>query len=480
MRYCHWKSNEHLADGLDGLTDMDVFVDPSSRDSAESVLSRSEYIRFTPQKGCRYPLVEEWIGFDRETGRLVHLHLHYQIITGTKYCKEYIFPINNLIIKTRQLDSNTRVYVSAPEIELVVLYCRIALKAKNPRNITPDSDSLKEIAFLKERVDREKLAEYSKEMLGALSGTLLDLFEKDRLSREDWRIVYSVARRWLSPYRKMSPLTVSCRHRYHYIRTRAISLLNKKCGMSIVARKTLPNRSLSICFLGQDGSGKSTCSAEICKWLNWKIEAHRFYLGSGDHYHGFLKTVLPKVGHKVNKSQQPSVSNQAPDKKKSWRRMMISKISRLLFSISFKDIARHAYKTLRRANRYVKNRGIAIYDRFPQNQFQGLYDGPKVRYNYLSTNHNRLLLFLAGREESYIDKSQRYCPDLVLKLVLPVEESMRRKPEENEEQVRRKALITEQLDFPGSAVWTIDATQDYQEEILAIKRIIWEELVKRQ
>ncbi len=50
-------------------------------------------------------------------------------------------------------------------------------------------------------------------------------------------------------------------------------------------------KGFSVAFIGQDGAGKSTVSDLICSWLNWKIEAKKFYLGSGDHYNSPLKKV---------------------------------------------------------------------------------------------------------------------------------------------------------------------------------------------
>ena len=113
VRYCHWKSNEHLIEGLQGTTDLDVFVLPEDRSLAEKKLKQCKYIKFTPQDSSRYPMVDEWIGFDESTGKLVHVHLHYRIITGTKFCKEYVFPMDKMMIDYRILDPETNVFIAA-------------------------------------------------------------------------------------------------------------------------------------------------------------------------------------------------------------------------------------------------------------------------------------------------------------------------------------------------------------------------------
>ena len=76
-------------------------------------------------------------------------------------------------------------------------------------------------------------------------------------------------------------------------------------------------------------------------------------------------------------------------------------------------------------------------------------------------------------EERAISKAQKYQPDIVFKLLLPAEESIRRKPDHTIEEVRPKAEITQKLIFEHSVVYDIDATQPYDDEILEIKRLIW-------
>ena len=258
VQYCHWKSNEHLMEGLDGETDLDVFVYPSDREKAEYQLKECRYIECRIQKGNQYPNVCEWIGFDSSTGRLVHVHLHYQIITGTKFCKEYVFPIDDLIIATRVLDKDTNVYVTNPNLEIIILYSRIALKAKKNHEIHPSENDRKEIAYLKERMQTEVVLQLCKQLIGKDGDTLYKLIMADNLLSEEWYRVYHISSTWLKPYRKYSKVYVFLRHKYYHFLYLFFLLANRKFNCCFINRKTFPNRHLSICLLGQDGSGKST------------------------------------------------------------------------------------------------------------------------------------------------------------------------------------------------------------------------------
>jgi len=42
--YCHWKSNEHLLEGLAGTTDLDIIVE--SREKVEKILHQNGFKRF--------------------------------------------------------------------------------------------------------------------------------------------------------------------------------------------------------------------------------------------------------------------------------------------------------------------------------------------------------------------------------------------------------------------------------------------------
>jgi len=485
VKYCHWKSNEHLMEGLDGKTDLDIYVSPSDKSLAESLLTKCQYIKCLTQKGSRYPNVDEWMGFDCSTGKLVHVHQHYQIITGTKFCKEYVFPIDELIISSRVLDTETCVYITNPNLEIIILYSRIALKAKKKKSIHIGKSDRQEIDYLKWRIKEETVKTLCKQLIGDNGGDLFDLIMKGEITPKEWFRVYQIALNWLYPYRKYSKLHVFLRHHYYNFRSLYINIANKKYNRYFINQKTLPERSVAICFLGQDGSGKSTITIELCKWLNWKIAAHRFYLGSGDHYNGLLKRIITKGARLKHKSTQakPSIdSNQSSSSSPKKRKKNLKNFFPfILLSMNRLVVARRAYKEVLRSEKYRKKGGIPLFDRFPQNQFEGIYDGPKIAESYRETGLDYSIVKLMAKiEQKYITKIQKYQPQLVFKLMLSPEESIRRKPFEDLAAVTRKHEITKQLMFPDSIVHIVDATQDYGQELIFIKKEIWNTLFQNQ
>ena len=80
--HCHWKSNQHLMDALSGLTDIDLLAETTKVHEVESILLQLGFKKVVSQSWCRYPGLDDWIGFDYDSGRLVHIHLHFQLLMG--------------------------------------------------------------------------------------------------------------------------------------------------------------------------------------------------------------------------------------------------------------------------------------------------------------------------------------------------------------------------------------------------------------
>ena len=44
-----------------------------------------------------------------------------------------------------------------------------------------------------------------------------------------------------------------------------------------------------VALVGSDGSGKSTVSSSLLRWLHYKLDAHFYYMGSGDGAAGWVQ-----------------------------------------------------------------------------------------------------------------------------------------------------------------------------------------------
>lgn len=87
IRYCHWKSNEHVDAAVEGKTDLDVLVDENEKENLKQVLSEVGFKYFEAIPCRRYVDIDDYLAIDRETGILVHLHLHYRLELGKSILK---------------------------------------------------------------------------------------------------------------------------------------------------------------------------------------------------------------------------------------------------------------------------------------------------------------------------------------------------------------------------------------------------------
>lgn len=466
LRYCHWKSNEHLLPGLNGETDLDVLLSKEDRDEGERCLRSLDFLPCQSQFGSRYPDVEDWIGFDDQTGRLIHLHLHYRLATGHKGLKEYSLPWAEEMLQHRILDTETGVYVADPGIELVTLYTRIALKValkdlgklrKGCYHVDPST--LKEIAYLKERVDWPAVSDFVARHYGQNGEAVMRIIQAERF---DGKAIHRMKQLAERQFRKDNRLGRANRWLEFYYRhaVKFRKTLRNRFHANLVIRKVPKSgRGLQIAFLGQDGAGKTTVTRDIRKWWSWKMDVRYIYLGSGDNYFSWRK-VLQKV-----------IPSSAPFKLiRAW--LQVSK---------YKQLAKDVLSMIKSGERFSRKGGLVIYDRYPQVTYPGISDGPKIREKMMAKMPSSIRSLLAGyakKEERLLKEAASHHPDIVFKLVIPPEESVRRKPENKLETMVRKHELIKSLQFEGSDVHLIDATMPYEKEIVQIKQIIWRHLQK--
>ena len=133
MPHCHFKSNQHLAAALSGDTDLDLLVARSGGRSAQAVLAAAGFKRFDAGLATGYPAVEDWLGFDDDTGRMIHLHVHYALPVGELHLKSYALPLAGAVLETRVRDAETGVATSEPSHELLLLLRALRAEGARPR-----------------------------------------------------------------------------------------------------------------------------------------------------------------------------------------------------------------------------------------------------------------------------------------------------------------------------------------------------------
>jgi hypothetical protein len=476
--YCHWKSNEHLDRSMLGLTDLDILVDKGSAVIVEDVLARTGLKRFVATPMRSYPGIEDYLTVDGDTGRLVHLHLHYQLTLGEPFLKGYRLPWEPLLLSTRRMDAEHGIYIADPNLEFLLLVVRGALKLRL-RNLAQGrlgGAFLAEFHWVRERVEPRRVLDLGEELLGRrIAGPLRSLL----FAEPSLRLLASL-RRAAEPS--------LCQHRtYGRTEARARAGLRECCsllgalnrrflGAALPARRTSPRGGLMVAILGSDGAGKSSVAKDVVRWLGQKVDVVPIYFGSGDGSSSALRLPL-KLGLKLIRGaarprsapgtrEGQGLGRIPPDRlDRGWWRALASALWALTLSYEKR-------RKLRRAIR-ARNLGmIVVCDRLPQNQTMGFNDGPLL--GRWSDHRVRLLRALARWEAAAYERCSACPPDLVIKLEVSPEVAVGRKPEMSLWEVRRRIEAVKQLRFPPAVeVVEVDADAPFGEVCLAVRHALW-------
>jgi thymidylate kinase len=460
--YCHWKGTANIEKGFTGTSDLDIFVDPKDNEKAASILRRHNFIRFYTQWGLRYPFIQDWLGLDKDTGVMVHVHYHNRMIVGQTGVMEYSYPWEEDVLAERIYDPKTGIFIINHEYEALTFYTRLGLEFPNKKlkriakgQYSFNEEASEELEYLHEHVDKTKLRELFNKYFYSDGEKLFDFYLEPDLSKKGLSTLSRVTKnhiphnglRWINTIKSLlvqATLSYIIPHQ------------------SYIFRKKIPysRKGLLIVFVGQDGSGKSVITRDIHKWLSWKIDNRLLYLGFGKEYNTCGRRLQTKL-----KDNNSAISRLV----RNW----------LPFHIFLKR-SRDTKNELKKARTYVCKGGLAIIDRYPQQVAAGINDGPKVRELLIPVVHNRILkniaYLYANAEEKNIENAISITPDIVFRLQLSVEESLRRKPSEDRGKVLQKKQIVDSMSFANSVVYNINAEQNYNDELIEIKNLIWENI----
>jgi thymidylate kinase len=463
IRYCHWKSNSHLDAAVNGRTDLDLLVHEEDQERFRERLTAFPIVAMASQAHRSFPAIEDYLGFDETTGRLLHLHVHYQLILGQRFIKNHHLPIEALF--WANLTADGPVAIPVPELELIVLCIRVAmklnaveyLKALGRRALgrrgTPFPRAVdEEFAFLRVMAREPRmlslLAESGLPIDADKLRSFLALVDRETSSPLPYAAFKRHVMGSLRAFQRRSPLATL--PAYVGGTAHRLPLLGSLLG---TPRKTLPGIGYAVAIVGADGSGKSTLAADLQEWLSWKLVVRAHYYG------------IPKKGAITILSFLVRVAN----------RLRVATLKDLLGALTWTFVARTRASTSDAIEGDRAAGRVAVIDRFPHPSFATMatpMDGPQ-----LAAATSRPARLLARREAEYYARVRR--PDLLLLLKAPVDVLRRRRANLPYETQRAKAEAVMAL-VEDTGTVGLDATQPYEAVLLDAKRTIWQRIVLRE
>lgn len=471
VRYCHWKSNEHLLPGLTGETDLDILIDPRDADKAYSLMSENNFKRVISHPWKLYSSVEDWIGLDTDQMMQTHFHVHYRLLTGLKNVKDQYFDFNKIVLDNVITHEDFDIRVCCPDIEFIFLICRSALKRSSidlHKTVFGKSEK-KEFEYLRIRSSAERISKFAGEMFTRETADMIVSLYNDP---ENYRLFRKFSKSLIKELRFLQRSTrTGAELAYH--RRMFVYRFSKLIRRPVRLKKKPATGGKLISFIGVDGAGKTTLATFFAKWLSWKIDCRYIYLGTGDGKSGILNRIKKKLVK--TKRSESSSSSSSSSEGVSTGMSLKKRIRRTAANIIYLSNAKYKYRSIRKIHRLVNNGAIVITDRYPQTEYTGIYDGMVIQEfpgDGLIARFNRSL---ARKERRLYSEMCRFNPDVIIKLKITAEVSNQRKPcnAKEYEIVKRKVAITETLHYKGSEEYIIESSNDIDKTKRDVASVIW-------
>jgi hypothetical protein len=477
-RYVHWKSNEHLEAALAGETDLDILFDRSQYRLVRRVLDECGFKPFRTTDQTGYPGIEDHFALDPETGRLVHCHAHFLLSAGARYLKGHRIPWEARFLATAREDPSTGVRIADPELELVTLLVRAAMKLRTRDRLGPllgrpafRGGLLSEYDWLRERVDRSGTVSLANELLGPDAARVIEQLLDSTPRDSDLRRLRSAASSTVDEWRTRSGVTALQEGWSRELHAARTALNRRRLRRATPGRRVIPGGGILVAFMGADGSGKSTVVEAVSDRLARKIDVLRLYMGSGDGPVSLLRSPLKPLAKAVRRTRRSGHGGGAGSASIGRDSAPIF-AGRVLWALTLSREKRQRLETAWRA----RNRGlIVVTDRYPQAQIPGFNDGPLLLAR--AENGGRLLRRAAAVEERAYLLAERQPPDLVVRLRISPEIAVARKPDMTRAEIRRRDEAI------GSMTWgertrvvDVDAGQPLDDVIREVLLAIWGEI----
>lgn len=470
ISYCHFKSNQHLLAALAGATDLDILIDAAAAPQCEKLLMELGYKHIRSPTWLDNPGVDDWLGYNAQTGAMTHLHLHRYLVVGETGAKNYRLPLEDWFLK----ETHTRATVRVPAIEkeLVLLVTRILLKTdavavirslvrRRPSFIAKDLRA--ELDWLLTHSSEARLAHCASNIEPVLPRSLITDFVR-RYNERRLNIPY------LLQARRTLIRTLRCHRRFSAwrctIRNIYVSCLGSRLGRALVRKrkKMLYSGSLYIAIVGADGSGKTTVTRDMQRWLGWKLETDCIYFGLPKR--AVVRPLLLRSASLFSylKKRRSNRSNRG-------RMDILGHLSTGIASLAWLCVAWQRYRTGKRAQALQRQGGIVIAERFPLRHFWDMrepMDGPRIPlhgpFARLARMERRLYEAVELAERVFVLKA-----DMVT--------IMRRRGNGDEQTLNNKCKVINALaeSESGSERFVIiDAEQSYDEVLRELKGKVWE------
>lgn len=481
VRYVHWKSNEHLKEALNGETDLDLLIHVDDYHKLLDIINRYRFKKYDTQKHFKYASVDDYIGFDQDTGKLIHLHIHHQLILGKKFIKDLRLPIEDYIFKTYLIDNKSKINIINPDLEIIILLMRFVIKYEGlvfkPTYL--NNEYIKEYNWLFQRINIDEVQYHSTILFGKEFGVIIKDLITNINDSKTLKLFRKKIRQISNVYRKDHLIVTTTKYLYAKGVVIFKNIFIKRMKRPLPYKRVNPNSGAIIVFMGVDGAGKSTLVNFTKKWLSRKMDVYSVYFGSGDgpssiirYPFNLVKKSMIRVKRKTNKIRYKKMKSnkQMDNTKKNWN--LSYRILRAFWAILL------AYEKKRKFEKTWKARSngmVVISDRYPQSEVYDYNDGPLLT-EWLNSK-NKIKYKIGEWEYSIYKMGEIYKPDLIIKLKINKKVAAERKPETPSQMITKKIEAVNKITIhPESKIISIFTDESLDKTKQTIRNTVKEYL----
>jgi thymidylate kinase len=478
VRYCHWKSNQSLGEALGGVGDLDLLVDPRDSDRFKVALAGLGFKQAEQETWQRQTSVVHYFGYDVPSGRLLHLHVYFRLVTGGQILKNYRLPVESMILEHCHVERE--VVVPDRHIELLVFVLRKLIEAGGLLELALQHRDrarvARELQWLLPAEDHE--CEATMNRASAALRACLPYFDEDlwRAGVAALRESRSLVRRFVTGRRFRRMLRPCAIHR----RWTALWQTTYRASRYLCdrfrkqrTRKYPTTGGKVIALVGPEASGKSTSAEAIRVWL-WPGFAVRCeHMGKPQvTWSGRMANRLRKLRRWLQARRASSSTEGTSPKSCRYEASWAYACASLL-------LARERFHAARRAFRDASRGVTVVCDRYPIDR-PGAVDGPRILADAGRGIGATLWRLLARLEQDYYRRIPQ--PDIVVELDVPVDLARQR----NRDRVKvdkegDEYLVERYTQFHASRrslqqLYRVDARRPEKQVQSDLRGIIWRHL----
>ena len=465
IQYIHWKSNNHLAAALAGKTDLDLLVAQEDAQRFRQLALQHGFKSIMSPPPKQFPGVEDYLGFDPATGRFFHLHVYYRLVLGQPYVKNHRLPLEDALLTSAWRHEPEQVMVPTPEWELVVLVARVLLKIGTRDLLRPILDPAPlpellqaELEYLTAHVHQEEWQLVLEAANGVIPSEVvlafLEAWKAGRLTPLCLFRLRARLRRALSPYQRAP--------RWRTTGLYLARMLQSLWPWGHKVRKRMVTGGLTIAFVGADGAGKSTITADTCRWLSWKLDVRTLYMGTQQPSWMSRSAHLPfRVLQRLQRLGEARLGAT-----NALTRVIVT-MRHWVESVHALALGLDRYRRSRLGRRAADQGTVVLFDRFPLPEVYEAMDGPRI-----SPSWGPLCEKLAQVERRLYQAIAP--PDCIIALQVSPEVALARKPDHVPERVTAKSTALRKLHGHHALRLThVDADAPLEQVLLQVKRVVW-------